>query len=138
MRKRDRKALGAYIGRIADEIGLRDWDLRLLHETCDDDCNAQCAIVYGRKLAYIRVNEDFRGYAPGRIRQTIVHELVHCHFAAADNQVQHDLDDHLGDQTAQVFFNAFRRQMEYGVDAMAAALAPHMPLIDWPKGKKGS
>ncbi len=133
MRKRDWKELDRYVRWIADEIGLRDWTIDLQHEPCDEDCNAQANLVYGRRLVRIRVSRDFRGYDRERVRQTTVHELVHCHFAAADNQVQHNLPDHLGQQGSRLFFDAFRRNMEYGVDAIAGALAPHMPLIDWPE-----
>lgn len=116
-------------------MALRDWTIDLQRQPCDDDCNAQASLVYGRKIVRIRVSRDFRGFDLERVRQTVVHELVHCHFAAADMQVEHDLPDHLGKQAAELFFDSFRRNMEYGVDAMAAALAPHMPLIDWPKEK---
>lgn len=133
MTKRDSKALGQYIRWIADEIGLRDWTLHLLDETADEDCNAQTRLIFGRKLASIRVATEFRELEPERIRQTIVHELVHCHFAAATNQVEHDLSEHLGSQASNLFFAGFLRNLEYGVDAVAGALAPHMPLIDWGK-----
>lgn len=131
MKKRDRKTLGRYIHCIADEMGLRDWTLHLLREPCDEDCNAQTHIIYGRRKAEIRVSEEFRSREPERIRQTVVHELTHLHFAAATNQVDRDLQGHLGDQARDIFYQGWLRNFEYGIDATAIALAPHMPLIDW-------
>lgn len=135
MKKRDRKALGRYIRAVADEMGLRDWNLHLLNEPADDDCNAQACIIYGRKRASIRVCEGFRDFEPERIRHSVVHELIHCHTAAMDNLVEHDLDEHLGIPTAAIFHAGYRRHAEYAVDGLADALAPHMPLIEWSKRK---
>jgi hypothetical protein len=49
--------------------------------------------------------------------------------------VRTDLEEFLGKQTDQVFYNGFRRQVEYSTDAIATAIAKHMPLIDWPVTK---
>lgn len=131
VKKRERKALGRYIRSVADEMGLRDWTLHLLREPCDEDCNAQTHMVYGRRTAHIRVSEGFRDREPEGIRQTVVHELTHLHFAAATSQAELDLEGHLGAQAHGVFWNGWQRNFEYGIDATAVALAPHMPLIDW-------
>lgn len=135
MRKRDRKALGEYMRNIADVMGLRDWTLNLLHEPCDDDCNAQVRLIYGRKVADIRVSEAFRSFDPERIRRTVVHELIHFHFAACSNLIEHDLSGHLSKQALNIFFSAWVRDFEYGVDGLATAVASSLPLIEWPKGK---
>lgn len=135
MRKKDRKALGRYIRHVADLMELHDWRLHLQDEPSEDDCNAQTRLIYGRKVAEIKVAEGFRFIEPERIRQTVIHELVHCHFAAISNQVGNDLGEPLGKQAADLFYEAWLRNFEYGVDATAAALAPHMPLIGWPERK---
>lgn len=135
LKKRDRKALGRYIRQVADLMELHDWHLHLMREPCDEDCNAQTRLIYGRKVAEIRVVEGIRLMEPERIRQTITHELVHCHFAAISNQVAIDLPEHLGKQAAEIFYEAWLRNFEYGVDAIAAALAPSLPLIEWPECK---
>jgi hypothetical protein len=135
VKKRDRKALALYIRSTADQMGLRDWDFNLLREPCDDDCNAQCRVIYGRKLADIRVSEHFREFDPARIRRTVVHELVHFHLAAATNSVEHDLDGHLSGQANGLFYSGWLRNLEYGVDGIATAWATTFPLIKWPKTK---
>lgn len=132
MKKRDRKELGRYVRWVADEIGLRDWTIDLLTEPCDEDCNAQTRLIYGRKRAALRVSEGFRAFDLERIRHTIVHELIHLHLAAATNQVDHDIGEHLGATAYDIFWNGWLRNLEYGIDGLAGALAPHLPLIDWP------
>jgi hypothetical protein len=131
MTKAEQATLTTYIRTAADEMGLRDWRIELLDEPCDEDCNAQVRLIYGRKVATVRVSGDFRCFDLERIRRTVVHELVHLHFAAMTNQVEHDLDGHLSKQALDIFFSAWARDFEYGVDAIATAFAVHMPLIDW-------
>jgi hypothetical protein len=133
LKKHDHKELARYIRAIADEIALRDWTIDLQREPCDDDCNAQACLVYGRKLVRLRVSRDFRSYDLERVRHSVVHELVHCHTSATDNMVEHDLTDHLGQQAADIFHAGYRRHAEYAVDGLADALAPHVPLIEWPE-----
>ena len=133
MKKRERRIVKGYIREIADLLGARDWDVALRNEPCDDDWNAQVRLIYGRKRAEVRVHRYFAEMDAERIRQTIVHEVVHFHFAATSNQAEHDLKGHLSEQARDVFFSGWLRNLEYGIDGLAVAVAPHMPLIDWSK-----
>lgn len=134
MRRRDRRVLTDYLRSTADEMGLRDWDVRLLPEPCDDGCAATCKLTFGRKLAKVSVEKDFRTkQTPEEQRDSIVHELVHCHFESMASMVRNDLERVIGQSGDQIFFNGFERQFEYGVDAMACALSKHLPLISWPE-----
>jgi hypothetical protein len=132
MRKRDRKALGRYIRWCADAMELRDWTIELMHDPCEPDCNASVEIVYGRKFARVFVNQDFRAYDPERQRHTIVHELVHLHLESACSMVRNDLEHYLPRPVDHVFWEGYKRQVEYGVDALASAIAKHLPLVEWP------
>lgn len=132
MKKRDRRALGEYIRHVADRMELRDWTLHLDSDPCHDSNNASMNSIYGRKIARIRVHEGFRTWEPERQRHAIVHELVHCHLWSATEMVQCDLAEHLKKQGDRIFWDGFRRQVEYGVDGLASAIAKHLPLIEWP------
>lgn len=134
MTEHERQALYRYIRWVANEMELRDWTIELLRETCEDGAYAVVYPTFGRKIAEIKLTENFRELAPETQRHTIVHELVHCHLEPAANMVYKDLEDYLGKQTDQIFWNGFKRQIEYGVDAIAAAIAKHLPLIDWAGG----
>lgn len=46
-----------------------------------------------------------------------------------------DACDQMQQQTYEVLMAGFRRNIEFAVDGLASALAPSLPLIDWPKGK---
>lgn len=132
MRKRDRKVLAKYIRATADSLGLRDWTFELQHDPCDDEALASVHPCEGRRVATICVCGDFRSRKRAEQRQTIVHELLHCHHAAASDIIRVDLVKQLSQSTYDVVFFGFRRQMEYMVDAVAEAIAGHFPLIEWP------
>lgn len=141
MRKRDRKELGRYVRWVADEMGLRDWHFDLDVEPPDDPemyegqqrAFADVCPTPGRRHAKMRFCEDFRfGLTADQQRMAVVHELVHCHLAALQHQCECDLDPLLGRPAITVFFNGFRRNLEYAVDGITAALTPHFPPIAWP------
>ena len=139
MRKRDRKELGRYVRWIADEMGLRDWTLRIdiaqpeAPNGADGmEWGASCAPIPGRKAATITFAPWQRNVDLEQLRETVVHELTHCHFFGLWDTVRRDILHPLGQTTYDVFVAGLERHMEYGVDAMAEALAPHMPLIEWP------
>lgn len=132
MRKRDRKALRAYIRRVADALALRDWQIDLLAGPAPDGCNGHVSITYGRKVAEITVAQDFRTHDPRDQVHTIVHELIHCHLEPACALVHNHLEEHLGKTADKLFWEAFKHQVEYGVDGLADAIAGRFPKIDWP------
>lgn len=131
--KAERKIVGDYVRRAADEMELRDWTLDIGHAPSDEDTDAQIRCTYGRKHATIFFAAGFRGYDADRQRQTVAHELVHCHLHAACDQVNNDLATLLGKPAETAFKTSFERSLEYGVDALADAIAKHLPHIDWGK-----
>lgn len=132
MRKRDRKALGEYCRDVADRIELRDWHIDLSHEPAGDPAWATSECIFGRRRVVLRFCEEFRSLTPDDQRNVVVHELVHCHLAALQSQLERDLERHLGLGADRVFFDSARRNLEYAVDGLASALAKHLPPIEWP------
>jgi hypothetical protein len=142
MKKRDRRELERYIRYVADEMGLRDWTLtvntlkRLKRANRTPDGNewgAICAPVPGRKCATLTFTDARRDDSLDDLRQTVVHELVHCHFYGLWDTICRDTLDLIDEQqTYDTLIASVERHMEYGVDAVADAIAPRMPLIDWP------
>lgn len=134
MKKKDREELKRYIRWVANEMLLADWTFDVKWESpSDPDALANCTPIFGRKRATLRFCDDFRNLVADEQRDTVVHELIHCHFAPAQCQVEKDLERHLGVQADQLFFESFKRNVEYAVDGLAGAIAKHMPLIEWPK-----
>ena len=133
MTKHEREVLGEYVRSVADTMELRDWRIEISDEPAPVDSHGHVTNTYGRKLAVIRFAADFRSLDAEQQRHTVVHELVHCHLESATNMVLNDLESHLSKQSDQLFWEGFKRQIEYGVAALAYALAKHIPLIVWPE-----
>ena len=138
MKKKHRKAFGYYVRWIADEMGLRDWRFEIewrepeeVDEVEGHVRGASCEPVPGRRVATLGFGEHLREVDPEDLRETVVHELIHCHLAALWAQLRQDLLNPLGQETYNAFIASSERNMEFGVDALAAALAKHMPLIEW-------
>lgn len=151
LKKKQRKAIEHYVRYCANEMGLRDWTLAVnllvseadLRNTDDHDGSnevwgASCEPVRGRKYATISfglevidalIVDDRRV----DFRQTVAHELTHCHFAMLWEQLRLDLLESglLGQNVYDVFIKSVERNMEYGVDGVADAIAQRLPLIDW-------
>jgi hypothetical protein len=112
-----------YARDLADRMGLKDWTIEFPGERWhanDNGGSASATLAYGRRLIRIHLPDRFHCDSLEEQRDSIVHELVHCHFAMMDGMVEDWLD---GEK-----YKAYRRAWEYGIDAMAAALAPHLPL----------
>lgn len=137
LKKADFEEISTYLRACADLMELRDWTFNLAYEEPKDDkSGAAIECIYGRKWADVFI----RGDAPERpieeFRQTIAHELVHCHLIVMWQMVQTDLLPHLGQTAYDLYCDAFRRGMEYAVEALSESIAPRLPLIQWPADKK--
>lgn len=133
MKKKDRKAVERFARSVADEIGLRDWQVGFnWNRPAEEGDGGNVDWVEGRRSIVIRLNESFKDYDADEQRYVIVHELVHAHFAQMQDTVEEDLQPHLSRPTYDIYSRSFRRAFEYGIDAVSHALADRLPLIDWP------
>jgi hypothetical protein len=117
----DRRAWKPYFERLAARMRLAHWDLEISDEPPrNEDAYATVRCCYGRTLATIWLGDGFLRASPEEQRYVCVHELVHCYFAHADELA--------GGEMAGRVEEAWNLAMEYGVDAVAKALAPFMPM----------
>lgn len=134
MNERDKDALVEYIRTVADEMALREWAFILSDEQpSNTDAYASVCATEGRRVAVIRLCEDFRALKPGDQRNSIVHELLHCHHDAQTDTIRLTLPKLLRQAEYEVVWESFRLQTEYMVDLLASAIEKHMPLIEWPE-----
>ena len=131
-----RRFTRGFVRPLGDKLGLRDWsfDVRRSDEEQSrhpgEQVIATCHPYYGRKVAEITLHPLFFELAPDRQRHALIHEMVHCHLAAVQNQVEEDLKEHFSDSAYSVFFDSFRRNLEYAIDGIAetfAELATQIP-----------
>lgn len=138
MRKRDRTALRAYCRDMADALELRDWSIGVKVAEPDSPerpdgktWEASSESVPGRKCVNLVFAPDCRDWSAESLRSTVAHELIHAHFAPLMEVVRVDLHSHLGSQAYELLVDGTTRHLEFGVDAMADAVAKHLPLIEW-------
>jgi hypothetical protein len=112
-----------YVRLLADLLHLKDWSFTVMTEGPEGE-SAIAAIncAEGRKYAHVRLSDNFLCSDPESQRQTLIHELLHCHLAAAD---------HVAGKMIKENFDLFRLHCEYGVDGIADAIAPLLPLPTW-------
>ena len=134
----DRDRLGTYIRDMANRIGLRDWLIELSNDRPDDDnCAADVDVVYGRKVAVIRMAPSWSSEKPESLRATVAHELIHCHMNPMRN-VLDNVQHALGQPVYTTAYNALTDHIEYATDAIATEWAESLPLPieDTPKGNE--
>lgn len=145
MKKRDRKALGAYCREIADKLELRDWWVSTRVEDPGGPdrqdgkrWGASSDSTPGQKHVKVTFDPGCRDWSREELRQTVAHELIHAHLAPMAEMERVDLTGHLSNEAHALFDAGFTRHLEFAVDALADAVAPSLPLIEWPNRKKGS
>ena len=129
MTEAEREHWQAYIRQIADRMHLKDWRVELRQRPPENkDAAAEVLCTYGRKLAYIYFAQDWADIEAEKQRHFVVHELVHLHLQTVRDMVEQDMKGVLGNQAHEVLLWPFKRALEYGVDGLADAIAPLMPL----------
>lgn len=117
----DRDRLAVYLRDLADRMGLKDWSIEVLTEWAGDGAHAEVKCVNGQKRAKVRFDRDWRDQTPEVLRHTCCHELVHCHLAPLLAEADRRLSG--------VNVATFEMLLEYGVDGIADAWAPSLPLM---------
>lgn len=118
----NREVLGRYMAYLANEVGLKDWSILLSDEPCSEEMSGTCQPIRGRRVASIALNSAWMEASPYDLRETVVHELLHCHtepithpLASLRDLVGSVLHDHL--TTTQDM------ALEFAVDAIASSFA---------------
>lgn len=133
--KKQRKAMREYIRWVADSLELRDWTISVVYDPpCDEDAFAHVLCTYGRKRATVTLCHDFFDLAPEKQRHAIAHELLHLHLSGIEWQFN-NLQNEVSRSVFDVMWGGLKDQIEFGIDAMADAVAKHLPLPKWAEGK---
>ena len=127
-----RKQVGEYLRELADQLGIRDWTLQVMHdEPSREIVGAAVQCVYGQREAEFKFRRDFPTHTPEVQRSTLIHELVHIPFEQARQYADEVLPDLLGKPASLAFMEAWRQLNEHAVDHIARTIAPGFPLPPW-------
>jgi hypothetical protein len=119
-----------YFKHLANRMGLYDWLLLVLADPPNNsDAAASIETIEGKKVAHIRLAEDWDDFGPTIQREYAVHELVHPHFEQAAVYVKDMIiEPHLAFPVKQSTYDYYRYLVEFGIDALAKVLASHLAL----------
>lgn len=122
------RKLATYVRQIADALKLRDWQIIVANEPIPSTSGtlASCSTAYGRRCATISFHVTFAALSPEIIRETVVHELLHCYLNSHTSL--YGVRDLIGESAWTVLAAAVHRETEYATDAIASAIAGFFPL----------
>lgn len=127
MTENERVALNNYVRYLADGLCLRDWQIELILAPADEGIAGRVITPYGRKIAHILLGPSWRICGLHELRDTLVHELLHCHLDQVGNAPRM-IAEHLAPAAYAIFEQAFEVQIEHAIDAIACAFAPVFEL----------
>lgn len=120
--------LTRYVRLVADLFGLRDWQIIISPEHCDEDTLADTETTYGQRIARLRFNEKWAEWEADDLRSTVVHELLHVHTEPTSELLADITSAILDEKAATAATTAVAYSMERAVDQIAVAIAPYFPL----------
>lgn len=125
-----RSKLLKYVRSMADTLGLKDWTITISPDPVEKSANASAQVTCpaGAKIADIEFGADFASKSREEQRWTVVHELVHLHFEPMALMTEEVAKKTMSPEAGSVFSAAFIHELEYGVDGVAVAVSPLLPL----------
>jgi hypothetical protein len=123
----------AYVRAAADFMNMRDWTVLVNHSRAERGNYASMHATYGKREMSIWFCKELRSLSREQIRKTVVHELLHAHFQPAWHYLKNVLPVTSGKKATHAIRCAVTQREEEAVDAIAAAIAPALPLIEWPE-----
>jgi hypothetical protein len=121
-------------------MNLGEWKIFLDPKPCPNDSLGECDIVYGQHIATISLNKHYKKEKAEILRNTIVHELLHCYLApiseAATQAMEPFEEDVHGRKIIQSTINSIEYQTERVIDRLSDIISPAMPLPKIPNQKK--
>jgi len=131
--------INSYVQILRRRIGLSEWKIELRDKPCSNDALGECDVIYGQYRATIALHKNYKKEKPESLRNTIVHELLHCHLSpiteSAGQVMEPFEDDANGRKIVQATINAIEYQTERVIDLIAEVVSPIMPLPKMPNKK---
>lgn len=119
-----------YVRQLAQELGLKDWEFSFDESPAGDDVYATVAVAEGSQARLRLSNEFWVELDPSGQRETLVHELCHCHLWLMEvTELLKELDAPRTVITA--VSSVLRLGEEHAVNIFARLLSPSLPLPPW-------
>ena len=133
MTERDR--VRDYLGKIKDDMNLRQWTIKVSDDLPPDDSWADVEVSQNLWTATVRISNDFFKESPEHQREILAHELSHVHYGSLERLVE-SLDKILGDQAYKILEHLWDIESERAADSIAVPLGRSLPLPNFKGGKR--
>ena len=128
-----RRYTAEYIANLQGLLRLRDWEIRVDFDTsCEDDELATMTPYEDQKRAVMRFGAEFLDLPADDMRQTLVHELIHCHLFSLHHLTERIIGSLGGDKAMRAGLPGVTASVELTTDALADAFAPLIPVYELP------
>jgi len=133
MSKAERRALGRYVRRIADLMGLGEWEIIVEGGPPKNDLHvAAASTLWGRKIGYVAFVDHFLAeWTVAEQKATVVHELLHLVWGQPQDLVRVNAAIVMPAKAHEMFQSAWFLAHELSVDALSTAIAPLFPDPPW-------
>ncbi|MFH2072364.1 MAG: hypothetical protein ABIJ75_05875 [Actinomycetota bacterium] len=119
--------LEKYIAAVQEVLYLGHWRIIISDVPADPNTYAQIKPTVCRDAAVLKVADDLLGNPPDVIRDSIVHELIHC-IMEPIRWVMINGTNELSRSAAVIHEENHHDAMELATDRLARAVAPAAPL----------
>ena len=127
MRPDQKTWLEGYITEVQGAMSLSHWNIILSDDPADPDTYAQIKPTVCRDTAVLRVADVIFDQSPGSIRNSVVHELIHCILEPV-RWVMLNAANELSRSAAVIVEEEHHDAMELATDRLAKAAAAAVPL----------
>lgn len=126
-----------YVNKLKNMTGLSNWTIKVSAQPSSAGSLAETEVVYAQNLAVIQFHKDFRKDSPEDFRATVVHELLHCHFAPMSEVISDILQPEPDDPKSKGIHKSVIAVIEYEtervIDGISESIGKWLPTPDMPK-----
>lgn len=126
MDKKTKKRIKVFVHDLQKALRLNDWTITVNFK--DKVVEEAYAVVepFGEsRHAEVRFSKKFFDLPKKIQRQTLIHELMHCHLFFIDGAVLHVAEKTLPPKRAELVHRVLTTEIERATDALADAFAMH-------------
>jgi len=131
-----RKYVAEYLADAQLALRLSDWEITLVfgvHSDPEGDTLATMTANEDQRRATMRFGKEFFDLNPNEMRQTIIHEMIHCHLFPAHHNAERTVIELGGKRAGKAFTIGMMSMIEVATDSIADSVAPFFPTFELPE-----
>lgn len=120
MNKKKKKKINKFVNSLQKTLRLQDWSIEVVFKEPKVESAYATMDTFGEsRHAELRVSKNFFNLPKKLQKQTLVHELMHCHLFFIEGSVLNILKDVLPNSKAVMVHSVLTTEIERTTDALA-------------------